>query len=266
VLAATLRRQRAVMAAALLLLAGLAWVWLWQEAQRMAGMQMPDMAGMRMSHLQMMGAGYAPWSATLAGYLFLMWFVMMVGMMTPAAAPVVLLYMGVARHAAGSGHRFASASWFFAGYLLAWAGFSLAATAAHWLLESLALMTPRMRAASDWVSGVVLLAAGLWQWLPWKDACLARCRAPLSFIQQHGGFRGDVAGAVRLGLLHGLYCVGCCWLLMLLLFVLGVMNLAWIATLMIVVLLEKLAPGGRWIARAAGLLALLAGGWTLWSA
>lgn len=251
------------MAAALLLLAGLAWMWLWREARRMAGLEMPGMEGMRMSHLQMMGAGYAPWSGTLALYLFLMWFVMMIGMMTPAAAPMVLLYMGVARHAASTGHRFVSASWFFAGYLLAWAGFSLLATAAHWLLESTAMMTPAMQAASTGLRGGVLIAAGLWQWLPWKDACLARCRAPLSFIQQQGGFRADLAGAMRLGLLHGAFCVGCCWLLMLLLFVLGVMNLAWIAALMMLVLLEKLAPGGRWIARIAGLAAMVAGAWQL---
>lgn len=253
------------MAAALLAVAALAWVWLWREAARMSGMDMPAMAGMRMSHMQMLGGWYAPWTPTLALYLFIMWFVMMIGMMTPAAAPVVLLYMGVARHAAQGGHRFASALWFFSGYLLVWCGFSLVATLAHWLLESMAMMTPAMQAASRPLAAIALLAAGLWQWLPVKDACLARCRAPLSFIQQHGGFRPDAAGAVRLGLLHGLYCVGCCWLLMLLLLVVGVMNLAWIAALMILVLVEKLAPGGRWIARAAGAAALLAGVWMLWN-
>lgn len=251
------------MAAALLVLAALAWTWLWHEAARMSGMNMPGMASMRMSHLQMMGGWYAPWTPTLALYLFTMWFVMMIGMMTPSAAPVVLLYMGVARHAEGSGHRFASAAWFLAGYLLAWCGFSLVATLAHWLLESMAMMTPAMRAASRPLSAFALLAAGLWQWLPVKDACLTRCRAPLSFIQQYGGFQPAAAGAVRLGLLHGLYCVGCCWLLMLLLFVVGVMNLAWIAAMMILVLVEKLAPGGRWVARAAGTTALVAGAWLL---
>jgi len=251
---------------ALLVLVSLTWTWLWRETSRMSVMDMPDMAGMRMSHLQMMGEGFAPWTPTLAANLFIMWFVMMVAMMTPSAAPVLLLYMGVARHAAGRGHRFASALWFFAGYLAAWALFSAAATLAHWLLESLAMLTPAMQPASRPLSAAVLLAAGLWQLLPVKDACLARCRAPLLFIQQRGGFQPGAAAALRLGVTHGLYCVGCCWLLMLVLFVVGVMNLLWIAGLMILVLVEKLAPGGRWIARAAGVAALFAGAWMLWSA
>jgi predicted metal-binding membrane protein len=258
VLAATLRRERAVMGAALLALVALCWAWLWSESARMSGVNMPDMADMQMSHMQMLGEGYSPWSGTLAAWLFLMWLAMMVGMMTPSAAPIILLYMGVARHAAGSGHRFASALWFLAGYLCAWATFSVLATLVHWLLESLALMTPAMQSASRPVSALVLLAAGIWQLLPAKDACLSRCRAPLSFIQQHGGFAHDRVGSMKLGLLHGWYCVGCCWLMMLVLLVVGVMNLVWIAGLMILVLVEKLAPGGQWIARAAGVAAVAA--------
>jgi predicted metal-binding membrane protein len=246
------------MGVALLLLTALCWTWLWFESVRMTGMEMPEMNGMQMSHMQMMGTRYTPWSTTLAVYLFLMWFVMMVGMMTPAVAPIILLYMGVARHAAGTGHRFASGAWLLAGYLCAWVLFSAVATAAHWLLESMALMSSAMQTASRPVALLVLLAAGIWQWLPAKDACLTRCRAPLSFIQQHGGFAQTRAGSLRLGIRHGWYCVGCCWLMMLVLLVVGVMNLAWIAGLMILVLIEKLAPGGRWIARAAGVAAVLA--------
>jgi predicted metal-binding membrane protein len=206
-----------------------------------------------------MSPSYAPWTATLAIYLFVMWFVMMIGMMTPSAAPMVLIYVGVARQAASRGHRFASASWFFGGYLAAWGMFALLATLAQWWLESSALMTPAMQAASKPLGAVVLIGAGLYQWLPLKDACLARCRAPLSFIQQHGGFQAGSFGAMRLGLLHGIYCVGCCWLLMSLLFVGGVMNLLWIAGLMIFVLVEKLAPAATWIARGAGAVAIAAG-------
>lgn len=262
-LASALRRERIVVLAALLVIAALAWLWVLREASRMAALYMPGMEGMPMSHMQMMSPAYAPWTATLAIYLFVMWFVMMIGMMTASAAPMVLLYMGVARQAATRGQRFASAAWFFGGYLAAWASFSVLATVGHWLLESRAMMTSAMQAADTRIGAAVLVAAGVYQWLPLKRACLAKCRAPLSFIQQHGGFRADAAGSFTLGCRHGLYCVGCCWLLMLLLFVGGVMNPLWIAALAMLVLLEKIAPGGHWIARGAGFLAIAAGLWML---
>ncbi|MEO8314162.1 MAG: DUF2182 domain-containing protein [Pseudomonadota bacterium] len=263
-LASVLRRERVIALAALLLIAVLAWVWVLREAARMAAMDMPAMEGMGMSHMQMMSPAYAPWTATLAIYLFVMWFVMMIGMMTPSVAPMVLIYVGVARQAATRGHRFAAAAWFFGGYLLAWAAFSLFATLAQWLLESMAMMTSMMRAANNGIGAAVLIAAGIYQWLPLKNACLSKCRAPLSFIQGHGGFQPGATGSLKLGFRHGLYCVGCCWLLMLLLFVGGVMNLLWIAGLAIFVLVEKLAPRARWVSRGAGLAAFAAGVWMLW--
>lgn len=262
-LASALRRERAIALVALALIAALAWSWVLREAARMAAMDMPAMEGVRMSHMQMMSPAYAPWTATLAAYLFLMWSVMMVGMMTPSAAPMVLLYMGVARQAATRGHHFVPAAWFFGGYLGAWLLFSAAATLAQWLLESTAMMTPAMQAADRDIGANVLIAAGLYQWLPFKDACLSHCRAPLSFVQHHGGFQAGAAGSLRLGFTHGLYCVGCCWLLMLLLFVGGVMNLLWIAGLMIFVLVEKLAPRAHRIVRGAGLVAVAGGLWML---
>jgi predicted metal-binding membrane protein len=109
----------------------------------------------------------------------------------------------------------------------------------------------------------VLLAAGLYQWTPLKEACLFNCQAPLTFITRHGGFRGDPSGALTLGLRHGLYCVGCCWALMVLLLVGGVMNLFWIAALGILVLLEKVMPYGQILARFAGSFFVLAGAWML---
>jgi predicted metal-binding membrane protein len=262
-LASALRRERAIALAALLLIAALAWTWVTHEAARMAAMDMPAMHGMRMSHMQMMSPAYAPWTATLALYLFVMWFVMMIGMMTPSVAPMLLLYIGVARQAATRGHRFASAAWFCGGYLAAWAAFSLCATLAQWLLESRAMMTPAMQAANPFIGAGVLICAGVYQWLPLKQACLSSCRAPLSFIQQHGGFQSAATGSLRLGFAHGLYCVGCCWLLMLVLFVVGVMNLLWILGLAIFVLVEKLAPAAQWIGRGAGLVSIAAGLWML---
>jgi predicted metal-binding membrane protein len=116
-----------------------------------------------------------------------------------------------------------------------------------------------MASASNTLGAVVLIAAGVYQWTPLKDACLAQCRTPLGFLMRHGGFRGDVAGCLGLGLRHGAYCVGCCWVLMALLLVVGVMNVLWIALLALLVLLEKLTPRGRWIARAAGVACVVAG-------
>ena len=120
-----------------------------------------------------------------------------------------------------------------------------------------------MASASHRFGGAVLIAAGLYQLTPVKYACLAQCRSPLSFVQRHGGFKSSAAGSLRLGLLHGLYCIGCCWALMALLFVGGVMNVLWIAALAPLVLLEKLTPFGRWVARAAGIAFVAAGAWML---
>jgi predicted metal-binding membrane protein len=122
-----------------------------------------------------------------------------------------------------------------------------------------------MASASNRVGGAVLIAAGLYQWTPLKDVCLAKCRSPFQFILQLGGFRRDALGSVLLGLRHGAYCVGCCWVLMALLFVGGVMNVLWIALLALLVLVEKLVPFGRWIARAAGVAFVAAGAWLLFA-
>jgi predicted metal-binding membrane protein len=190
---------------------------------------------------------------------FFMWGVMMVGMMTPSVAPMILIYARVARHAGERGHVFAPTSWFGSGYLLAWAGFGGVATLLQWLLHEAALLTPMM-AASDRILGAALLvAAGIYQWAPLKDSCLGYCRSPFQFIQDHGGFRSDRRGALLLGLKHGAYCIGCCWILMLLLFVGGVMNLLWVAALSAIVLAEKVLPAARVFSRCAGVVLILAG-------
>ena len=222
-------------------------------------MDMPGMADMPMNHLVMMSPHFSDWSLPLAGYLFAMWFIMMIGMMTPSAAPLVLLYLGVARQAARGGHRFASATWFYAGYLAAWGAFAVLAMLAQWALTSAALMTPAMSTTSRSLGAIVLVVGGIYQWLSLKQTCLAHCRAPLSFIQKHGGFQESATGSLRLGATHGFYCVGCCWAEMLLLFVFGIMNPLWIAGLTLFVLLEKFAPGAHWITRIAGALAAFAG-------
>jgi predicted metal-binding membrane protein len=176
---------------------------------------------------------------------------------------MVLIYARVGRQAATQGKPFAATGWFLAGYLLVWSGFSLLATLAQWALDRAALLDGRMSAHSSLLGGCVLVAAGIYQWTALKDACLRQCQSPFAFIQKYGGFRGDPRGALRLGLLHGAWCVGCCWSLMALLFVGGVMNVLWIAALAILVLAEKVLPARAWIARVTGLGLVLAGAWLL---
>ncbi len=252
-LTAALRRDRAIVLIALGLLTALAWAYvLWlADDMWMGGM---DMTGFRMipaGRGLMMPAG-APWQPIEFGFVFAMWAVMMVGMMTPSAAPMILLYARVGRQAAEAGKPCAAAVWFGAGYLLIWSAFALAATLAQWGLDRLLLLTPAMESASLAFGGAVLMAAGVYQWTPLKDACLRQCQAPWMFLQHHGGFRREPIGSLVLGARHGLYCVGCCWALMALLFVGGVMNVLWIAALTILVLAEKIIPAGRLVSRVAG--------------
>ena len=263
-LEAVLRRDRAVVIVALAVITALAWadlIWL-ADDMAMGGM---DMTGYRMipAGRGLMMPADAPWQPIEFGYVFVMWAAMMIGMMMPSAAPMILIYARVGRQAAVQGKPFASSSWFAGGYLLAWTAFSLVATSAQWALERAALLTPTMESASNRLGAAVLILAGIYQWAPLKDACLSHCRAPLLFIQQHGGFRREPLGALALGFRHGIYCIGCCWALMALLFVGGVMNLFWIATLAILVLFEKVVPFGRIVARAAGLVFLAGGVWLL---
>lgn len=192
---------------------------------------MPGMAGMTHS---------PGWPLVAA-----MWVVMMVAMMLPSAAPAVLLYARVHRHAVSG--KAPPTGAFLAGYLACWSGFALLATA----LQLAAASPMSMALESRWASAGLLIAAGLYQLSPLKDACLNHCRSPAEFLSRH--YRPGPWGAARLGLFHGAWCVGCCWLLMLLLFVGGVMNLLWIAGLTLLVAAEKLLPGGIWIGRIAGL-------------
>jgi predicted metal-binding membrane protein len=264
VLEAVLRRDRAIVIGALGTLTVLAWadlVWLASDMW-MGGM---DMTGFRMipTGQGLMMPANSPWQPLEFGYVFAMWAVMMIGMMTPSVAPMILIYARVGRQAAMNGKSFAATAWFAGGYLLAWIAFSLAATSAQWALERATLLTPMMESSSNILGGVVLIVAGLYQWTPLKKACLSHCQAPLTFILGHGGFRANTAGALTLGMRHGIYCVGCCWPLMALLFVGGVMNLFWIAALAILALLEKVIPFGRIIARVAGLAFTAGGGWML---
>jgi predicted metal-binding membrane protein len=178
---------------------------------------------------------------------------------------MILMYARVGRQGKAEGKPFAATGWFATGYFLTWIGFSLVATLVQWAIERATLLDSRMASASSVLGGIVLIAAGVYQWTPLKDVCLEQCQTPFQFLIRHGGFRSDLKGCLVLGLRHGGYCVGCCWVLMGLLFVGGVMNVLWIALLALLVLLEKLTPLGRWVARATGAACFAAGAWMLLS-
>jgi predicted metal-binding membrane protein len=204
-----------------------------------------------------------PWTATDVFFTFTMWAVMMVGMMTGTAAPMLLLFAG-ARAARGTRGMPPAVMMFGLGYTIVWVVFSASAALAQWMLHQTAMLTPAMAVSNGRLAGGILVAAGAYQLTPVKGACLTRCRSPLGFLMTN--WRD---GALRMGLLHGVYCLGCCWLLMCLLFVVGVMNLVWVAALTAFVLVEKIGPFGPIAARVAGATMigfgtlLITGGWPL---
>jgi predicted metal-binding membrane protein len=205
----------------------------------------------------------AVWDVPHLALLWAMWAVMMAGMMLPSASPLLLLYGRLARNAAAGDAESASRRLYAlaAGYLVVWAVFSLGATALQRFLAAYLLVTPMMEAASPLVGGILLLIAGAYQLTPLKQVCLRTCQSPLGFLM--GRWRGGWRGAFRLGLEHGVLCVGCCWALMLLLFAGGVMNLAVIAALTVFVAFEKLTPFGARGANISGVLLIAAGVWML---
>src|SRR5262249_10500542 len=171
-------------------------------------------------------------------YVFVMWAVMMVGMMAPSAAPMILMYARVGRQSRAQGKPFAATGWFAAGYVIAWTAFSLAATLLQWGIERAALLDSKMVMSSSLLGAIVLIAAGVYQWTPLKDVCLAQCQSPFLFLMRHGGFRNRAGGCLLLGLRHGGYCVGCCWVLMALLFVGGGMEVLLVGLLSLLVVVE----------------------------
>jgi predicted metal-binding membrane protein len=187
------------------------------------------------------------WDAPHVILLWSMWAVMMTGMMLPSALPVIVL----------SGGRAAGFVAF--GYLSAWAAFSAGATGLQWLLMRLLVVTPMMEMANGRSAAVLLAIAGVYQLTPLKHGCLTACQSPMAFLMRR--WRSGLAGAFRMGLEHGVFCVGCCWALMLLLFAGGVMNLAVIAALTVFVAFEKLLPIGPWGARVSGLALIALAGW-----
>ena len=231
------RRDRLLILGAVGALCLLSWVYLF----RMAGMEMATVS----------------WSVGYAWMTFAMWVVMMAAMMIPSATPMALIFAQVNRNRAHTGTPVIPTGLFFGGYLLAWAAFSLAATGLQWALHASALMSPVSLSVGPLAGGALFLLAGAYQWTPVKTACLRRCASPLDFLL--GEWRDGFVGALVMGIRYGGYCIGCCALLMALLFAAGVMNLVWVAALAGVVLVEKLLPPGRWVHRVVGVVLLLVG-------
>lgn len=265
-----LRHERWIVGGGLVALTFLSWGYVLAGAG--TGMSVRDMTFLsvfphRIAEMTMGGMSTHPhvWTPSYWIITLLMWWLMMIAMMTPSAAPMILLYARATRHAQGSGRLQQGAvptAIFAGGYLLAWLGFSMIAAVLMWTLErSGAVSAMSMASASAALSAAILMLAGAYQLSPWKHICLRHCRAPAEFLSRH--WRPGASGALLMGLRHGAFCVGCCWMLMALLFVGGVMNVVWIAVLTVFVLLEKVAPVGPWFARAVGIILLAWGAATL---
>lgn len=237
-------RDRLLVLAGLAVLTTLSWIYLLSLG---AAMDAPGMSAMQME--------MQPWGVREIALAFLMWSIMMVAMMLPSAAPMILLYSAVQRR--WRSRPFLFIALFVCAYIVVWTLFSAVATALQGMLTSLRLLVMD-RLTSEVLGGGLLIAAGLYQWTGLKQRCLEHCQSPVAFVTHH--WRPGLGGAWRMGLAHGLYCLGCCWVLMALLFVFGVMNLLWVALLAVLVLLEKVLPAGPWAARVIGVALVIWGG------
>jgi len=247
-----LRHERAVVVLALAGVTAIAWLYLFIARQNM-DMSMPamsDMPGMR----DMAMPFAAPW-------VFAMWWVMMLGMMLPSAAPMILTFAALQRRKRERDQPYVPTAMFVAGYLVVWGVFSLAATTAQWALQQGALLSPMLALTSPLAGGVLFILAGIYQLTPLKNACLRQCRSPFAFVLNH--WRDGRYGALRIGASHGIYCLGCCWVLMALLFAVGVMNLIGVAAIAALVFVEKLLRGGVWVGRVGGGAMAAFGAWLL---
>ncbi|TSA00214.1 MAG: DUF2182 domain-containing protein [Deltaproteobacteria bacterium] len=246
---AVLKRDRAFVIVGLAGIAAIAWAYMFYLDRVMGRSMGMEMGGPRME-------GWGIWDFVL---MFLMWAVMMVAMMTPSATPMILTFSRVNRGRHERRNPIVATGVFLAGYLVVWTVFSAVATFAQWGLHRAALLSPMMVSNNPLLGGMLLIGAGVFQYTPLKKACLTHCRSPLGFFMTE--WREGNRGAFFMGVHHGIYCVGCCWLLMALLFVAGVMNLLWVATIAVYVLVEKIVPAEHWVSRVIGLFIIVGGLW-----
>ena len=251
-LESVLKRDRMVVILGVIAVVAIAWGYIVYLAQSSANMDLST--GLAMGNMR-------SWSGVDFGLMFVMWAVMMVAMMLPSATPMILLFASVNRKRRENSRPFVPTSAFVSGYVVVWSAFAAAATMGNWGLHQASLLSSMMgESTSAYLGGGLLIAAGAFQWSRLKYVCLTHCRSPLSFLMN--GWRDGTGGAFKMGLEHGKFCLGCCWILMGLLFVLGVMNLLWIAGLATFVLAEKVAPAGAKISRITGVLLIA---WGIWA-
>jgi len=275
-LESVLRRDRLVVVIALVAVIVLSWVYVLAGAgMGMSAFEMtrmtqpvgvidstqPSVQGMSMGGTAVGGTMVTgAWTVGYAVVIFFMWWVMMFGMMLPSAAPLLLLFARMMRKEKDKGAPYVPTGVFALGYVIMWAAFSAIATGAQWGLEASGLLSGIMVGTSAVLGAGLLIAAGVWQLTPWKNACLRHCRSPIGFLSAH--WRPGRTGAFKMGVVHGAFCLGCCWFLMALLFYGGVMNLYWIIGLALYILIEKLLPAGARIGQLTGVI-LIAWGATL---
>lgn len=250
-LEAILKRDRAMITVFLAGIVVLAWAYILAGAGTgMSALHMTALpTAMRVSG-PMAAMEPMPWTAGYAALMIVMWWLMMAAMMLPSAAPMILLFAALTRKRQEAGAPYVPTGIFGAGYLAVWAGFSLLAVSLQWTLDGVALLSPLMVTTSLALGALLLIGAGAWQFTPLKQTCLRNCRSPAEFLTRH--WRDAHVGAFRMGIAHGAYCLGCCWMLMLLLFYGGVMNIYWIAGLATLVLIEKAIPVGQWVSSLVG--------------
>lgn len=258
-LAAFLQRDRIIVGWALAGLVILSWTYILvgagtgTPAFQMSGLPTAPRMSDPMAAMQPL-----PWTVSYALLIFVMWWLMMLATMLPSAAPMILLFAALTRKQADLRAPYMRTGLFGIGYLAVWAGFSALAVALQWELGRIALLSPMMVTTSLALGALLLIGAGVWQFTPLKYTCLRHCRAPAEFLTHH--WRAGQAGAVQMGMLHGVYCLGCCWMLMSLLFYGGIMNVYWIAGLTTLILVEKIAPLGTWISSFVGAALIVWGG------
>jgi predicted metal-binding membrane protein len=249
-------RDYLIVGGGLILIAAIGWIYMAYMAWAMSHMSLVQM-WMPPPYLQ-------PWAVLDFLMLVVMWSVMMIAMMVPSTIPMVMMFTAVNRNKRQRNQAYVPTFIFTLGYLVAWIGFSLLASGAQWQLHTAGLLDPMMNSNSRLLSGIVLVLAGVYQWTPYKEACLRQCRTPLGFLMSE--WREGRAGALMMGVRHGLFCIGCCWALMLVLFAAGVMNMLWVLLIAVFVLLEKILSVARFIRIGSGLGLIVWGMYWLFNA